>query len=100
MNSCFVRVVLFCFALMITCDKTCAENWPCWRGHRGDGTSLESNVPTQWSVNTNIIWKTQVPGVGHASPIVWEDRIFTATALEDTQEKILLCFDRKTGRIL
>jgi len=100
MNSCFVRLVLFCFALIITCDKARAENWPCWRGPRGDGTSLENNIPINWSVNTNIIWKTQIPGVGHASPIVWGNRIFTATALEDTQEKILLCFDRKTGRIL
>ena len=26
-----------------------AENWPGWRGPRGDGTSLEGNVPIQWN---------------------------------------------------
>ena len=26
-----------------------AENWPAWRGPRGDGTSTEKNVPVKWS---------------------------------------------------
>ena len=29
-----------------------AENWPGWRGPRGDGTSLEENVPTHWDAKT------------------------------------------------
>jgi len=77
-----------------------AENWPCWRGPRGDGTSLETKVPVQWDANTHIVWKTPVPGVGYASPIVWDNHIFTATAMLDSQERVLLCFDRKTGASL
>ena len=60
-----------------------AENWPCWRGPRLDGTSLETGVPLQWSATQNVAWKTALPGVGHASPIVWDDRVFTVTALPD-----------------
>jgi outer membrane protein assembly factor BamB len=41
-----------------------------------------------------------VPGQGHASPIVWGDRIFLVTALEDRQERGLLCLDRKSGQTL
>ncbi len=26
-----------------------AENWPCWRGPRGDGTSQEETTPTSWN---------------------------------------------------
>jgi len=77
-----------------------AENWPCWRGPRLDGTSLEKNVPVHWSATSNIVWRTPLPGVGHASPVVWENFIFTVTALLPTQERVLLCLDRKTGRIL
>ena len=79
-----------------------AENWPCWRGPRGDGTSIEVGVPTRWNGETgeNILWKTPVPGVGHASPIVWEDRIFTVSCLVENQHRILLCFDRRTGKQL
>jgi hypothetical protein len=76
-----------------------AENWPVWRGPRGDGTSAEENVPTQWDA-ANVLWKTAVPGVGHASPIVWGDRLFTVTAFPEKLERALLCFDRATGKIL
>lgn len=79
-----------------------AENWPGWRGPRGDGTSLESNVPTKWNVGTGegIAWKVAVSGRGHSSPIVWNDQIFLATCIEETIERALLCFDRRDGRLL
>ena len=47
-----------------------------------------------------MLWKTEIPGEGHASPIVWEDKIFTVTALPDTSERVLLCLDRISGKIL
>jgi outer membrane protein assembly factor BamB len=77
-----------------------AENWPGWRGPRGDGTSLEKNLPTQWSADSNILWKTEIPGIGHSSPIVWQDRIFIASAISDKQQRLLLCLDTQTGKIL
>jgi outer membrane protein assembly factor BamB len=77
-----------------------AENWPCWRGPRGDGTSLETGIPTQWSHTENVAWKTALAGEGHSSPIVWQDRIFLTTCLKESQERVLLSFDRKTGTSL
>jgi outer membrane protein assembly factor BamB len=77
-----------------------AENWPAWRGPRGDGTSLETSVPTEWSASRNVAWKTVVPGLGYSSPIVWEDRVFTATAIAEQKERALLCLDRRTGQTL
>lgn len=77
-----------------------AENWPGWRGPRGDGTCLETSVPTQWSNTENIRWKTAITGKGHSSPIVWKDRIFLTTAVKDTNQRLLLCLDRTTGKIL
>ncbi len=76
------------------------ENWPCWRGARLDGTSLEKNIPMHWSGASNVAWRTALPGVGHASPIVWEDKVFTVTALPETQARVLLCLDRQAGKIL
>jgi outer membrane protein assembly factor BamB len=77
-----------------------AENWPCWRGPRLDGTSLERNIPIHWSATSNVLWKASLPGVGHASPIVWEDKIFIVTALLESEERLLLCLDRKSGEPL
>ncbi len=87
-----VLVLLFLFQSVIM-----AENWPGWRGPNGDGTSSETNLPVKWDSTTNVLWKVPVPGMGYASPIVWEEKLFTVTALTETQEKQLLCFDTKTG---
>jgi hypothetical protein len=48
-----------------------AENWPGWRGPRMDGTSLETNIPIYWNGSSNIVWKTELPGSGFASPIIF-----------------------------
>lgn len=76
-----------------------AEDWVDWRGPRGDGTCLDKNVPTRWDV-ADAIWKTAVPGIGHASPIVCGDRILTVTGVPEKLDRMLLCFDRATGDIL
>ena len=93
-------VLIFCAAS--TASTAESENWPGWRGPRGDGTSLEENVPIEWDVESgrNIAWKTPIPGVGHSSPIVWEDRVFLVSSLEETQERVLLSLDRETGKVL
>lgn len=95
--------VTLCLVLALVgfgADILRAEDWPVWRGPRGDGSSLEKEVPTQWSATNNIAWKTAVPGEGHSSPIVCGERIFLTTALKETEERVLLCFDRKAGSLL
>lgn len=77
-----------------------AENWPCWRGPRGDGTSQETGVPVRWSGEDNVAWKTPLPGHGHASPIVSDDRIFIVTCLENEHQRVLACYDRTNGKEL
>ncbi len=77
-----------------------AQNWPCWRGPNGDGTSTETNLPVKWDSVTNVVWKIPVPGIGYSSPVIWKDRLFLITALDATQEKVLLCYDCKNGKLL
>ena len=77
-----------------------AENWPGWRGPRLDGTSHEKGVPVYWSATSNVLWRAELPGSGHASPIVWGDRVFAVSALPEAQERLLLCLDRQTGKTL
>ena len=92
--------LLFCLEWLAFLSLLCAENWPAWRGPRGDGTSHETNIPFHWSATANVAWKTELPGSGHASPVVWGNRLFTVAALAETEERLLLCLDRKTGKIL
>jgi outer membrane protein assembly factor BamB len=92
------KVLLVGFLLFLS-SYAIAENWPCWRGPRGDGTCVEQDVPTNWDP-AGALWKTELPGKGHSSPIVWGDRVLTATGITETKERVLLCFDRNTGSIL
>lgn len=88
--------------LLMLAQSLVAEEWPGWRGPRGDGTSLEKGVPTEWSTTKNIAWKASIPGVGHSSPIVWGNRIFVTTCLMDQTpaKRMLLCLDRRSGKVL
>jgi hypothetical protein len=94
-----VRFFTILFLVIITSTLR-AENWPGWRGPRGDGTSLEKNVPSKWSATENIVWKTPIPGKGHASPVIWEDRVFVVTCVEEKQERLLFCINRIHGDVL
>lgn len=87
-------------ALIVAAGPAQADNWPAWRGPRGDGISTESTAPVRWSPNENITWKVEIPGKGHSSPVVWNDRIFVTTCLEKERKRLLLCLDRRSGKIL
>src|SRR5687767_11617377 len=58
------------------------SNWSGWRGPDGNGVSPEANLPLAWDTNKNVKWKTPMPGRGHSSPIVWNNRIFLTTDVE------------------
>ena len=57
------------------------DHWPMWRGPLGAGAAPHADPPIEWNEDTNIRWKTALPGLGHSSPVVWGDRIFLTTAI-------------------
>jgi outer membrane protein assembly factor BamB len=73
-----------------------SADWAVWRGPTGDGISTEKDFPVRWSASENVTWKTPCPP-GHASPVVFGDRIFTAGYDAQTEARLLLCFARNTG---
>ena len=77
-----------------------AENWPRFRGPTGQGISSEQSVPTEWSPEKNVAWKTPIPGLGWSSPIVWEDRVFVTSATDEGRSAHVICVDANSGKIL
>ena len=99
------------------------SNWPQFRGTAANGIG-SGTPPTQWSgeKNENILWKAEVPGLGHSSPVIWGDKIFLTTSIsadgaaaslkvglygdikpvegEGKQNFDVLCYDRKSGKLL
>jgi outer membrane protein assembly factor BamB len=58
-------------------------SWPSFRGVTAAGAADGQNLPDTWSqdVARNILWRTEIPGLGHSSPIVWGSTVFVATAV-------------------
>lgn len=76
-------------------------DWPWWRGPQRNGhAAADQTPPLSWDETKNVVWKAPVPGRGHGSPTIVGNRIFLATAEEDTQIQSVLCFDRSSGKQL
>jgi outer membrane protein assembly factor BamB len=67
-----------------------AANWPQFRGIQASGVDWTVPAPTTWNVEagSNIQWRTRVPGLAHASPIIWNDRVYIATAAQPGQSDL------------
>ncbi len=75
-------IVVALIASVISAAAFADDNWPQFRGHGGLGIG-SGTPPTQWDIHTeqNVSWKTPIPGLGHAAPIVWGNRVFLTTAV-------------------
>ena len=70
---------------------------------------------------SGVLWRAEVPGLGHSSPIVWGDRVYVCTAVpeggvaelmlgkggqptaandERPHRRLILCFQKRTGEEL
>ena len=104
-------------------ERGAARNWPAFRGDNAAGNGDGQGAVVEWDIDTkqNITWKTAIPGISNASPIVWGDRVFVVTAIssagnnlfkpglygdvapvEDVSEHSwkIYCLDKKTGKIV
>ena len=111
-----IFVTLFLIAHTISAD----DNWPQFRGPGARGVAAGANLPDQWSDSENVAWKTDIPGLGWSSPIVWGNRVFLTTAMsagkveepkkgyyigsrgEDVEEMEwkVFCLDLASGKVL
>ena len=57
------------------------DAWGQWRGPLGTGVSPTADPPVKWSETENVRWRTALPGKGHATPVVWKDRLYLTAAV-------------------
>ena len=77
-----------------------AENWPQFRGPKGDGHASAAQLPVQFGEGNGVKWKTPVHGRGWSSPVIWGSQIWMTTATEDGTKLSVVAVDKETGRIL
>lgn len=84
-----------------------ADDWPQFRGPGGSGTGAASGLPTAWGPDKNVVWKTELPGPGSSSPIVFGPSIYLTcyTGLESGGSDLskltrhLVCVNRADGKV-
>ena len=100
------------------------SNWPSWRGVTGNGSAPDtSKPPREWSEEKNILWKLKTEGLGHSTPIVWENKLYYTSAIPVGEKRIppvpdnapgshdnlpvsqshhfiAVCVDKRSGKIL
>ena len=67
--------------LIVLGGTVLAEDWPHWRGPDGRRISTELGLPTVWSRDDGVAWRTPLRGLGVSSPIVSGDLVFLTSQL-------------------
>ena len=98
------------------------QNWTQFRGGPRAGVAEARTLPAKWGPKENVVWKTDVPGRGWSSPVVWGARLFVTTVVADGKLRdpkkglyindlkgtrpagefrwLVCCLDWKTGKLL
>ena len=74
-------------------------DWARFRGPDGTGIGTAPEVPSNLT-EKNIRWNTELPGSGHASPVLWGSKVFTACQDPAGKRRCITCLDADTGKIL
>ncbi len=99
MNPRYLTLLVLTSLVFTQSHVTAADNWPRWRGAEGQGHSGETNLPTAWD-DSNVVWRSKLPGSGQSSPVIWGNKIFLTGSLQNGGERLVFCIDRQTGKIL
>jgi outer membrane protein assembly factor BamB len=87
--------------LLVSCPlRSQTGSWTHFRGSALNGISSETGFPSVWNDSLNIAWKVPDPGRGWSSPVVFGDRIWYTTAIQEKKEMRAVCVDLHTGEIL
>lgn len=117
-----MKRALLAALLLLSASAARAQNWPQFRGPRASGVAEGQKTPLKWDAtkSRNVVWKTPIPGLSHASPVVWGERVFVVTAessdpaptfvpkdrgVSSARDEVkhawrVYALDRKTGKVL
>jgi hypothetical protein len=63
------------------------NDWPRFRGPSAGVADDDPALPDAWSPTENVVWKTDIPGIGWSSPVIWGDHIFLTTVVNSAQQE-------------
>jgi outer membrane protein assembly factor BamB len=113
--------LLLALTLAVPTEAGKDARWPEFRGGAASGVVEDNNLPDTWSTTKNVVWKTEIPGIGWSSPVVWGDRIYVTTVRregkgeapkkglyfggergkpKDVHHWLVYCLDWQSGKVL
>ncbi len=92
------RLLIVAMLVLTETQRLHAQEWTRFRGPNGSGECEETAIPVEFS-EKDFNWKTELPGVGNSSPVVWGDKVFVLSADAKDATRYVLCLDATTGKI-
>ena len=98
---------LIVLTLATVCNESMANDWWQFRGPGSNGIVRDLKLPEVWGVDSNIKWKTNIPGEGWSAPVVVGKKVFVTTAVSSGKKDKssdhawkVLCLDSESGNVL
>ena len=91
-------IFIFLFTASV-CNLSASENWNRFRGINGEGRFKKINLPVTWT-SRDYTCEIKLPGVGHSSPVIWGNKLFTTCASTSGATQYVSSIDCKTGQVL
>jgi outer membrane protein assembly factor BamB len=91
------KAFLLALTLALATLPAAASDWAQWRGASRDGRTSDFNAPATFPKTLREEWRATV-GVGHASPVVADGRVFDFA--RQGEEEVAMSFDLATGKLL
>jgi outer membrane protein assembly factor BamB len=127
MKKCLYLLISFLFLIISVFDVSSQINpdrqWPSYRGRLSSGVLDNTNIPESFDIAKmiNVKWKTEIPGLGLSSPVIWDNKIFITSAISQADregfrpglygdiapvkdsslhEWKVFCLDKNTGKMI
>lgn len=98
-NYTIALTLVFCLLLIMNPVLGQVEKWTHFRGSSLNGIANTVEAPIIFNDTFNVKWKTEIPGKGLSSPVIYEDQVWITTSSEDGKELFAICLDFESGDI-
>src|SRR5664279_356156 len=65
------------------------RQWTAYRGRFSSGVLDNANLPESFDFMKmkNVRWRTEIPGLGLSSPVIWDNKIFITSAISQSDRE-------------
>lgn len=85
--------------IIVSTSVSKGQEWTRFRGPNGQGISNAKTIPIKWS-EEDYNWKVKLPGGGHSSPVLWDDKLFITSGDQQAGKSVILALNVSDGKVL